>query len=92
MHSFFVFFFLHFHEAPTMVGLNMFQIVYECTLCKQARKQFETLVGAKSFLIGARIFETMSNSFKTCPTHFSRGAKNFLGNIPLVPLWLWASL
>jgi len=27
----------------------------------------------------AQIFETMSNNFKECPTHFSRGDKIFLG-------------
>jgi len=32
MHLFFVLFSLQFHEAPTMVGLKMFQTVYKCTL------------------------------------------------------------
>ena len=49
--------------------------------CNQARNQLGTSGGAKSFLRGAQIFWTMSNSFKQYPTHFSRGAKNFLGGI-----------
>jgi len=43
----------------------------------QARNQLGT-GGAKSFLRGVKIFWTMSNRFKPCPRHFSRGAKNFL--------------
>jgi len=31
---FFVLFSLQFHEAPTMVGLKMFQTVYKRTLCE----------------------------------------------------------
>jgi len=45
----------------------------------QARNQLGAPEGVKSFLRGAQIFWTMSNSFKRCPTHFSRGAKIFLG-------------
>ena len=40
--------------------------------CKQARVQLGTPEGAKNFLRGAKFF-------KVCPTHFSRGAKNFQG-------------
>ena len=48
----------------------------------QARNQLGTLRGAKSFLRGAQIFWTMSNSFKIYPTNFSRGgAKIFLGGL-----------
>jgi len=52
----------------------------------QARNQLGTPGGAKSFLRGAQFFWTMSNSFKLYQTHFSRGAKNFLGRAspPLV--------
>jgi len=48
----------------------------ECGL-KQARNQIGTPGGAKSFLRGAQIFGTMSNIFKLCPTHFTRGGENF---------------
>jgi len=43
------------------------------------RNQLGTSSGAKSFLRGAQIFQTMSNSFKTCPTHYCSGAKKILG-------------
>jgi len=39
------------------------------------RNQLGTPGGAKSFLRGAQNFQTMSNSFKLCPTQFSRGDK-----------------
>ena len=52
--------------------------------------------GRKSFLRGAQIFWTMSNNFKRCPTHFSRGGRKFLsgGLAPLNPPWLcaWSTL
>jgi len=38
----------------------------------QARNQLGIPGRAKSFLGGAQIFQNMSNSFKLCPTHFSR--------------------
>ena len=41
----------------------------------QARNQLGTPGVAKSFLRGAQIFQTMSNSFQLCPTDFSRGRK-----------------
>jgi len=44
-------------------------------LFNQARKQLGIPGGAKSFLRGAQIFLTMSNSFELCPTHFSRGGR-----------------
>jgi len=44
---------------------------------RQARNQPGTPGGAKSFLRGAQIFWTVSNSFKLCPTNFSRGVENF---------------
>jgi len=44
----------------------------------------------RSFPRGAKIFWNMSNIFKVCPTHFSRGgAKNFLG-VASPPPWLQA--
>ena len=48
-------------------------------LLRQARIHLGTPGGVKSFARGAKIFWTMSNSFNLCPTHFSRGEKNFLG-------------
>jgi len=50
---------------------------------EQARYQLGTLGGAKSFPRESQIFWTRSNVFELCPTHFSRGANNFLG-LPLV--------
>ena len=50
-------------------------------LLQQARNQLGAPGGAKWFPRGAEIFWTMSNIFKLCPTHFSRGAKIFLGGI-----------
>jgi len=44
---------------------------------EQARNQLWVPRGAKSFLRGAHIFCTVSNSFKLCPTHFSRGEEKF---------------
>ena len=46
---------------------------------QQTRNQLGTQGWAKSFPRGDQIFWTMSNSFKLCPIHFSRGAKNILG-------------
>jgi len=43
----------------------------------QARNQLGTPGGAKSFPSGAKIFWTMSNIFKMCPTHSSRGREFF---------------
>jgi len=43
----------------------------------QARNQLMTPGGAKSFLKGAQIFLTVSNSFRLCPTLFSRGGEKF---------------
>jgi len=45
----------------------------------QARNQLGSPGGAKSFLRGALIFYTRSNSLKLCPTHFSRGGEKSLG-------------
>jgi len=39
----------------------------------QTRNQLGTPGGAKSFPRGTQIFSTMSNIFKLCPTHLSRG-------------------
>jgi len=48
-----------------------------CT-SNQARNQLGTPGGEMSFLRGAQMFWTMSNSFTRCPTHFSsRGWKIF---------------
>jgi len=44
-------------------------------LGQQALNQLGTPGGAKSFLRGAHIFWTVSNSFKLCPTHFSSGGE-----------------
>ena len=53
---------------------------------QQARYQLGTPGGAKSFLRGTQFFKTMSNGIKLCPTHFSRGPKNFAGGkAPLQP-------
>ena len=54
----------------------------------QARNQLGTPGGAKSFLWGAQIFLTMSNSFKLRPTALSRGSEKFCkgGFSPLCPL------
>jgi len=46
-----------------------------CVTPYQARNQPGTPGGAKSFLRGAQILWTISNSFKLCPIHFSRGSK-----------------
>jgi len=40
------------------------------------RNQLETPGGAKSFLRGAQIFLTVSNSFKLYAAHFSREGEN----------------
>ena len=62
----------------------------------QARNQFGTPGGAKNFLRGVQYFWTMSNSFKWCPTHFSRGGKKFSrgSKPPLLSPWLraWVTL
>jgi len=50
-----------------------------CLLQTQGRNQLGAPGGTKSFLRGAQISWTMSNSFKRCSTHFSREAKNFRG-------------
>jgi len=36
MHLFFVLFSLQFHEATTMVGLQMFQTVFKRTFCEHS--------------------------------------------------------
>jgi len=62
---------LHYHHV----------IYYSCSyvlnfIHEQARNQSGTPGGAKSFLRGTQIF-CMSNGFKECPSHFSRGANIF---------------
>jgi len=54
----------------------------------QARNQLGTSRGAKSFLIGAKHFLTMSNSFKFCPIYFFRRGEKFSkeGFSPPAPL------
>jgi len=47
------------------------------TTATQARNQLASPGGAKSFLRGVQIFWTMSNNFKRCPIHFSKGVENF---------------
>jgi len=44
----------------------------------QARNQLETPGMAKSFLRGAQIFQTMSNSFQLRPADLSRGGRKGL--------------
>ena len=41
----------------------------------QGSNQLGTPGGVKSFPRGAQMFSTMSNIFKLCPTHFSRGGE-----------------
>jgi len=45
----------------------------------QDRNQLDTPEEAKSFLRGAQNFSAKSNSFKVCPTHFSRGVQIMRG-------------
>jgi len=47
---------------------------------QQDRKQLGTPGRAKSFLRGAQMFWTMSNGFKICSAHFSRGGKKFFAS------------
>jgi len=54
----------------------------------QARNQFGTPGVAKSFLRGAKIFQTMSKSLQLCPTYFSRWGEKFCRG--LSPPWLRA--
>ena len=61
--------------------LNPFSGFYEASELNQARNQFGTPGGAKSFLRGAQIFELS-------PTHFPRGEKKFYWGIS--PPWLRA--
>jgi len=57
-------------------------LVESAELCEiagdQARNQLGTTGGTKSFLREAQIFELCPIYFRLCPTHFSRGSKNFL--------------
>ena len=46
---------------------------------QQACNQLRTPGGVESFLRVAQISQTMPNTFKLCPTYFSRGEKDFLG-------------
>jgi len=43
----------------------------------QSSSQLEIPGGAKSFLRRVQSFQTMFNSFKLCPTHFSMGGPKF---------------
>ena len=48
--------------------------------------------GRRVFWERAKIFELCPIYFRLCPTHFSRGSKNFLGDASLpLPPWLRAS-
>jgi len=69
--------------------LKLYQKTLVNICWKQARNQLGT-PGAKSFLRGALIFWTMSNSFKPCPTHFSSRGEIFSrgDSLPLRPPWL----
>ena len=59
---------------------------------RQARNQLGTPGGAESFPRGSQIFWTMSNIFKLCRTHFSRGGEQIsrVFFLPLRPPWLRA--
>ena len=53
---------------------------FQCNLLFSVVCRHVTSLGhqeGQSFLRGGQIFWTMSNSFKRCPTHFSRGGKIF---------------
>ena len=72
-------------ENPQLLIVDSTALTYH-----QTRNQFGAPGGAKSFPRRAQIFCTMPNTFKLCPTHFSRGAKMFLGGglRPLRLPWL----
>jgi len=53
----------------------------------QARNQFGTLGGEKSFLRGDSFFKTMPNGFKIRPTQFSCGDENFSRG-DIAPSWV----
>jgi len=54
----------------------------------EARNQLGTPRRTKSFLGGAKSFWTMSNSFRFCPTHFSRRGEKFPRGLPPLRPWL----
>ena len=59
---------------------------------RQACNQLGTQGGVKSFPRRAQIFWTVSNILILCPTHSSRGAKNFVGVLRLGPVPRYAAL
>jgi len=69
----------------TVAGVLLHETVERTHHGRQARNQLGTSGGAKSFPRGTQIFWTMSNIFKLCVIHFSRGGKNFSA-----PPWLRA--
>ena len=87
---------LHFEDPRVQeIFQNMISYIYRIlreSSSKQARNQFGTPGGAKSFVSGAQIFWTTSNSFKIYPTNFSRGDEKFSGRElrPLCGPWLRA--
>jgi len=79
------------HLDLLMASVRKFRISSDksySNLCyKQAGYQLGTPGGAKSFLSGAQMFQTLSNSFKLCPTHFSKGRRKFC-SAPWLLAWL----
>ena len=72
-------------------GLSLESYGFDCITEHQARNQIGIPGGAKSFPRGAQNFWTMSNIFKLCPMHFSRGAEIFLRGTKPPSLWAcWA--
>jgi len=69
-----------------MQQLFAYTILLSCRWTR-AGNQLRTRGGAKSFLRGAQIFWTVSNSFKLCPRHFTRGGEHFAREAS--PLWLF---
>jgi len=72
----------HCQRGPMQIkNMRLWTLWMKNEKSSQASNQLGTPVGAKSFLRGAQIFWTMSNSFKLYPKHFSRGL-----SLPTPPL------
>jgi len=67
---------VHIRKVPALWRIN-YTSIDTVGSSDQARNQLGTPGGAKSFPRGAQLFLTMSNNFKLCSTHFSRGDKKF---------------
>jgi len=75
-------------RAATTTGIDVARGA-KGAMAYQARNQLWTPGVAKNILKGAQVFSTTSNSFKLCPTRFSRGEEKFCrGAKPHAPLWL----